>query len=435
MQLLSARGAQKKKDESKKLQMYSKQWLPGDTMRVFVPIFWQDGKPEIAVGAVWGHNVSDIKGLGLHTAFIPSTTEFDENATPIGIPDITYQFSQIARIFVNGAKAIEENNITKKPWPNEASRKEALKALEEKYDTKNNRKAVKPIIGRANFLIFTEVLSIKLTNDIPNPETIALSSMPLSNQTINRLYAILDDPKYTPEEGDEFLEIEWKYPVNADKTESARQATPSGLSREYVFKTQFPEIYPTVAAQFGAVMRSADTIVRRATRSIDPSKVRAALTQYAILNSEYVDAIIEEDEELLLKHVDLVQELDMTRAISNTDLVEKIQKAIVEMEVKRPNISASIPTPATEPVSSTVAEQPVAATMPDPLAPVEGAPTMQSIMSEAASSTEMSGVTPASLETPLTSATPSIQSLMNNVNNAGADSEFEDVDLDLTTSV
>ena len=159
---LSARGAQRTKDESKKLQMYSKQWLPGDTLRVFYPIYWENGKPEIAVGAVWGHNVSDIKKLGLKTAFIPSTTEFDENAMPIGQPDIPYQFSQIARVFVNGMKAAEEEAVAKKNWPTEAARKDALKSIEEKYDAKNNTKAVKPIIGKAMYYITTEVVSIKV---------------------------------------------------------------------------------------------------------------------------------------------------------------------------------------------------------------------------------------------------------------------------------
>ena len=52
---LTARGAQKTRNESRKLSMYSKQWAPGDTLRVFYPIFWVDGKPEINVGALYGH--------------------------------------------------------------------------------------------------------------------------------------------------------------------------------------------------------------------------------------------------------------------------------------------------------------------------------------------------------------------------------------------
>ena len=59
----------------------------------------------MAVGAVWGHQVSDIKGLGLKTSFIPSTTEFDADGQPIGQPDITYQFSMIAKVFIDGRKA------------------------------------------------------------------------------------------------------------------------------------------------------------------------------------------------------------------------------------------------------------------------------------------------------------------------------------------
>ena len=100
---LSARGAQKTRNESKKLSMYSKQWAPGDTLRVLYPVYWENGRPELAVGAVWGHSVSDIKGLGLKTAFIPSTNSFNEDGEPIGPADITYQFSMIAGAFVQGS--------------------------------------------------------------------------------------------------------------------------------------------------------------------------------------------------------------------------------------------------------------------------------------------------------------------------------------------
>ena len=165
---ITAKGAQKTRDESRKLPMYSKQWLPGDTLRVFYPIDWEDGHPEIVAGAVWGHSVSDIKGLGLKTAFIPSLTDFDENAQPIGKPDITYQFSQIARVFVDGQKAIEEAEIMQKNWPTESARKEALKAHEEKFDAKNNMKAVKPIIGKVQYYISTEVCCIKYVNNMFN---------------------------------------------------------------------------------------------------------------------------------------------------------------------------------------------------------------------------------------------------------------------------
>lgn len=408
---LSARGAQRKREESKKLSMYSKQWLPGDVLRVFYPIYWVDGKPEIAVGAIWGHSVSDIKGLGLKTAFIPSTTEFDENAMPIGPADITYQFSQIAKVFVNGAKRVEEQAVMSKNWPNESSRKEALKAIEDKYDTKNNRQAVRPIIGKAQYYISTEVLSIKLVNEVPNTDSIAVTSAPLSNQTIDRLYAIMSDPKYAPQEGDQFLEVEWKYPTNSDKGESARSAAPVGLTPEYRIMNQFPDAYSKLESMMPNVIRDSASITRRATRSVDPSRVRAALTQYAFLKSEYLDAADEEDAETLCKHCDLVKELDIVRTITNQELVGKIQSAIAEMNVAAPVVPSSIPTPA-EPVPQIAPAAPV---VPTPAAPVVPEP--------------VAPAAPVVPDLPITPGAPSLNNLLNNVNNAGIDEgAMQDVD-------
>ena len=411
---LSARGAQKKREESKKLNMFSKQWLPGDTLRVFYPIYWENGKPEIAVGAIYGHSVSDIKGLGLKTAFIPSTTEFDENALPIGPADITYQFSKIAKVFVNGAKRVEEQAVMNKNWPNESARKEALKAIEEKYDAKNNMKAVKPIIGRVQYYISTEVLSVKLVNDAPNDETIAVTSAPLSNQTIDRLYTIMADPKYAPEEGAEFLEVEWKYPVDPDKSASARKAAPAGVTSDYRMVNQHPDSYKKLESMFPTVVRDSETITRRATRTVDPAKVRAALTQYAFLKSEFLDAADEEDAETLCSHCDLIKELDIVRAITNAELVGKIQSAIKDMEIQHPTSPESIPTP----------EEPTRVDA--PLNPVQAQEVAQSQPAEPApmSNTEL----------PLTAGAPSLSSLLNNVNNISANASAME-DIDFTTEV
>lgn len=421
---LSARGAQRTKDESKKLQMYSKQWLPGDTLRVFYPIYWEDGKPEIAVGAVWGHNVSDIKKLGLKTAFIPSTTQFDENAMPIGQPDITYQFSQIARVFVNGMKAAEEQVVAKKNWPTEAARKDALKSIEEKYDAKNNSKAVRPIIGKAMYYITTEVVSIKIVNGQPVQDSIAVSSAPLSSSVITKLYSILDDPKYAPEQGDTFVEIEWKYPAGTDKSECGRTASLNGLTGEYRLQTQFPDAYAAVASRFPTVATNCETIVRRATRAVDPAKVRQALTQYTFIESEYLDNVSDEDEETLLKHVDLIKELDATRALSNQDLITKINNALAEMEAQR--VDAPVPNISSDSLASAV-QQASTQAAPDlgvPKVPDLGAPTVPDLSAPTMPGQAPTATAPVMPDVQIpqpTASTPDINSLLNNAHNAGAD--------------
>lgn len=418
---LSARGAQKTRNESKKLSMYSKQWLPGDVLRTFYPIYWdENGEPQIAVGAVWGHNVSDIKGLGLKTAFIPSTTDFDENALPIGPADITYQFSRIAQLFVNGQKKADEAAIARKNWPNEAARKEALKAIEVKYDTKNNMQAVKPIIGRAQYYISTEVISIKVVNGMAQADSVAITSCPLSNQTIDRLYGILDDPKYKPQPGENFLEVEWKYPVNTDKGQSAKAATPAGLTAEYRLSNQDPAGYQKVEAMFGQVATDSDTIKRRATRSVDMNRVKQAIAMYSFLNAEYLDIIDEEDEETLMKNVELIKELDVTRALTNTELVGKINAELAKVAEMSPVVE--MPSVNFSDVASNVA---AAATPSESTTPVPPVTSMDPLASATA-------VDPLASAFAAVTGAPSLQSLMQSSNNAATDeANIQDVNLDV----
>ena len=407
---LSARGAQKTREESKKLSMYSKQWLPGDTLRVYYPLMKSEGVWDIVVGAVWGHSVSDIKGLGLKTAFIPSLTKFDENATPIGNPDITYQFSLIAKAFVEGQKAKEEAAVMAKNWPTDAARKDALKKIEEKFDTKNNMKAVKPIISKAQYMITTEVLCVKYVNGAPQVDSAAVVSAPLSNLNIDRLYAILNNAKYFDVDGDfGFLEVEWAYPANPDKGQSAKAAAPAGVTPEYRMAAQFPEAFNQIKSMFDMVSTDSETIARRATRKVDENKIKQALTQYSFLNSEFLDEMPAETADNFIKHADLVKELDVIRALTNATLIEKLNAELATITATRvpdavPDLSnggsftqdlagasATTNTPAVHAVETPIATVPTQETttpaadirVPD-LSLAAGAPNLQQLMNNSA---------------------------------------------------
>lgn len=365
---LSAMGAQKTRSDSKKLRMYSKQWAPGDTLRVYYPIFWENNQPQIAVGAIWGHNVSDIKGLGLKTAFIPSTMEFTESGDPIGSPDITYQFSMIAPAILRGEHARREASIMKKSYPTEAARREALSSLDAEYGQNGKQ----PIISRARYFISTEVLSIKLVNGVPDKETIGISAAPLSDQTITKLYSLMNDSKYRPNPDDTFFEVEWKYPVNPDKGEAGRAATCSGITPEYRLQVTCPSEYALLQGFFDNIMTDSDSITRRATRMVDPVRVKNALVQYSFLHSEDIDAVSDDDTSILCNNADLLKELDISRALVNTDLKSKILQAISDIE-------------ATEPAAPVIPEL-TAPAAPAPEAPlpdlsnVTGAPTLDNLL-------------------------------------------------------
>lgn len=427
--MLSARGAQKTREDSKKLQMYSKQWLPGDTLRLYIPVFYHDGIWDIAVGAIWGHKVNDFEGIGLKTTFIPSLTEFDENGDPVGPPDITYQFSKIARVFIDGQRAREEEKLQNKKWPTEAARKDALQKLDYQYDTKNNIKAIKPAISAANYYISTEVLCLKMVNDVPVNDSLAVASFPLSSQRIDQLYAILQDTKYMPDEGDEFLEVEWKYPVNPDKASSARAANPSGLTHEYRLINKHPETYKIVSGMFNMVSHDADSIVRRATKKIDEARIRGALTQYCIMNSEDIDACNADNEEVLLRNASLIHELRLDQAIANEELIAKLNEELAKRTAEEASTVANLG----ESAIAGVQQQPALGTQqpdlgaatqnigvqeqPDLGAAVQQNPTAQNNIAE-----QVQGVTGA----------PSMQSLLNNPNLADmGEGEMGDINLDM----
>lgn len=392
---LSAKGAQKTRNESKKLSMYSKQWSPGDTLRVLYPIFWENGKPELSVGAIWGHSVADIKGLGLKTAFIPSTNEFNADGEPIGPPDITYQFSRIAPAFVAGSKKIKEDSIMKKNFPTEAARREALNNLDHEYDTKNNMNAVKPIIGRAQYYVSTEVMSVKIVNGIPDKETIMVTSAPLSDEQIDKIYALMGDSKYAPMEGDEFFEVERKYPVNTDKGQSGKASTVSGLTPEYRLSATNPDVWALMQDRMPSIATEAESISRRATRSIDPVRIRQALTAWAFMHSEDLDAAEGETLDVLTNNAAVIKELDLARALTNDAVKKSVTDAIAKLDalaVAEPAIQtndsvaddiAALAQTLSQPAAESVQEPAPAAddsvSLPD-LSGITTAPTIQSLL-------------------------------------------------------
>lgn len=381
--ILGASGLKRVKDSSQKLRNYSKEWNPGDTMRVIFPVCQINSTWEIVAGGVWGHKVNDFEGIGLKSTFLPSLTQFDENGTPVGRPDVTYQFANIAQCFVDGMYHQEEAALLAKNFPSEASRIEALSKLKHKYDTKNNQKAIKPAVSRATFFITTEVLSIKMLNGAPVLDSANVVSFPLSSQRIEQLYMLLNNPKFAPVEGDTYWEIEISYPTNSDKGESGRAALPVGLTTEFRLRNQFADTWKQLEGKLSVISTDSDTIVRRATRSVSEDKIRGALSQYCLMNSQHLDNAPEESIDQLVKNASVVKELGFLRTLSNMELVDKLkaefdvinssQPALIpEVAIPAPDLGAmaNAPTPAPAPVV------PEPAPAPAPAVPDLGATTI-----------------------------------------------------------
>lgn len=338
---LSATGAQKTRQESKKLMGYSKQWSPGDTMRVIYPIFWENGNPEFAVGAVWGHAVNDVKTLGLKTTFIPSLMNINSDGEIVGPPDITYQFSKIASVFVRGQKALEESRLMSKKWNSETQKKDAILALEAKFDTKNNRDAVKPIIGPLKYLITTEVLSYKIVNGAPVEESVSINSAPLSDDTITKITALLNNKQFRPEVGVTFFELEWFYPTDPDKGQSGRKATVSGVTPDYSTASKFPSLWPDIEQRIKTLATESETIAKRATHKVDERKILTAITNYSFTNSEFLDSVIDDDKDILLSQAWLLREMSIVRGLENQSLIDDINAKFEELKTAE---AAKLPT-------------------------------------------------------------------------------------------
>ena len=350
---LSVNQALKTKNEAKKLSMFSKQWTPGDVIRAVYPIFWDDesGTWQLLAGAVWGYRVGDIKALNLHTAFIPALTEFDENGNPVGTPDIAFKFSRIARAFVSGQKAAKEAAILNKKFPTEAMRKEALEKVANEFDSKNNRNAVRPIISSPSYLITTECITYSYKNERVDTSTATLVSQPLSDKNIRRLTEIVSDIKYTPDHVDQavdYIEVEWNFPSDPSKAQSSMASTVTGLSTEMRTATKDPETWKKLMPTINLLADDSSVIVKRATRRVDENKLQQALTAYSVMQSEDLDAlnIVENEQDIdsLVRNLDILDELQITKTISNTEILNKLEEAKAKQHSST-DVSESIPNP------------------------------------------------------------------------------------------
>lgn len=328
------------RNNAKQLMGFSKQWNAGDTLRAFYPIGWdKNGKPQLAVGALWAHAINDAKALGLQAITIPSTCKFDRYGTLLTEPDITYQFSKIAPAFLEGQHQLEIAEIENKTWPDNATQRTAISECDMKY-SKDAKNPIRPIIGTAKYNIYVEVASVKLVNDVPDTKTFAVSTQSVSNQLMNELYMILEDKKYKLKPGDRFLEVEWQYPVNSNKSESGRLAKPNGIATEYKLETQFPEQFKLMQPFLDQLSMDPEAIQHHAVKSLDMQRVRGALAKFAYRNSACLDILEGDAYDVLIRNAQAVEALDFRWAIKNEKLLGDIDKKLAELKAKDEDIDA-----------------------------------------------------------------------------------------------
>lgn len=356
---LTLTAALKQKESRTKLGTFSKQWAPGNTYRVFYPIVANEetGQYEYTVGGVWGYAVNDMKELGIKTTFIPALMGVDENGELLGNLDITGQFASIAPVFVASAKEKELQEIGEKNFPSEELRKEALKRIETKYD-KDNLKAVKPVIGRLSMKLAIEAVMVPIVNQVLQIDKAVVVSQPLSTKKARTLIDLLSDPKYAPQAGDAFFEVEYNYPMDTDKGRSGNSVTISGLTQEYKTAVAAPTDYARLKSKLDSLARDEETIVRHCTTNVNESKIRQCITSYAFMHSADLEHCSEDNAETLAKNVNIIKEISLMQAIQPGALKAKLEEALAKQ----------VDEVATEAI-------------PEAVLPAEGAPSLDSLIS------------------------------------------------------
>lgn len=370
---IGAMKATQTRQANQRLTNFSGTWLPGNTLRVYYPVFFDEETQamQLLVGAIYGYKVNDMKALGLKTIFIPSVTPIDENAEPIGDPDILYRFSKIAPIFVNGRKASEIDAVNRRNWPDENMHRNALQEIENKYDMANNMNAVKPVIGKLDYMITTEALVVPMVNGVPQTEAAKLVSQPLNNKKITALTTILNEARFEISKDATYLEVEWNFPVDTSKAKSAQNATISGLTSEYRLENQYPDQFAKIKPMLGGISDDSDVIIKRAVKYVDENKIKQALTIYSVTNSTDMLSLNDESVERLCKSADLVKTLGIYGTLPEGALKEKLADALRQTE--------SVTTSATPELPKDSTPTPAA-----PVAVTAGVPALDSLLDSAA---------------------------------------------------
>lgn len=369
-------GAVQSREATQKLRMFSKQWEPGSTVRAYYRTFMDEDTEmrQITAGTCWGHKVNDMKKLGLKTTFIPSLCNYDENGDPVGEPDILNRFSRLAPLFIEGEKFNRLRDAELKEYPQETLRREAIKTIEEEYDVKNNRQAIKPVISRPTLLITLEVLVVPFKDDKPQMDAAVIACQPVSNKIAKQLDAILRNKRYAPIDENGFLEVEWAFPMDTDKGNSGANVTPVGLDEKYAFRTQFPDLYPQLISLCSGLAEDSDMVRRRATSGVSEQAIKQAFMNYSFMYSQNLGYCMADDNlsEGVMKNVDLIKELDVARAVKDPVFTERYNKELAE------HAAEDLPAPV-----ETVEPAPAATAAPSP-APAPQAPTITGILSQQA---------------------------------------------------
>lgn len=288
---ISMSDAQRSKDETKRINAFSKLWNKGETWMVFYPlgIFGEGEKQhaDVIVNTTFGNKINDFNGIGIKRAFIPFNGEVVDGAPKHGC--LANDFARIARAILKGDEQLEIEKAKKNKMLAKSAETLALKIAEihEKY--KNER----PSIGGFTKIITTECVGIKLNSEgVPDPQTAALASQELSADRIAKFSRILKDPNCKFTVDDKYLVVTYAFGVQERKQE-AGNVDPQGVKPEDRPEIKYPEIWNQFVHVLESMASDSTMIAKRNSNftPVDDDVLISALASYIVDKVESIEAV------------------------------------------------------------------------------------------------------------------------------------------------
>ena len=300
---LSGRNALRTRQQSRRLGGFGQMWKSGEQGIVYYPLTkTEDGQLDVLVASCWGHNINP-KEVGLKRIFVP-TLSIIEDGVP-KVPDITYQFSKIAPLFLAGAKESKVANIMAKNM-SESQRKTVLKKIDEDFEK------LSPVVGKLRMVISTECVYVPLdSNGNPDVEKARLVSQDLSDARLNAILAILDNKQFGVEPDATYVEVMYSFGTSNVRQEDGK-VTPTGVTKEYSLQNRFPNDWPRIDQLLTGLPDTSETIEKRNSsfHMVEEGEISSAIASYSAIESGSLDSLSsEEDLDRLKKNAEIVSRL------------------------------------------------------------------------------------------------------------------------------
>lgn len=332
---LSGNEALKTKQEKKRFPNFGKKWKSGDKLRVLYPVFWDEINEEWAVliGKIWGHkiDINEVQ-IGGKRFFVPSNSEI-HNGEPTR-QDALYQFSKIARLFIDGEKMaeLEKNRIKSK---GDSTLQRSLDAkTEEKFKDK------KPAVQRLDLLITTECLAIPLnSDDTVDVDNVGMVTQETSEAKLNALKAILRDPAFAPKSHDaKYIEVQYTFGSTNDKKVDGK-VDPKGVTYEYTTEFRSPDVWKSkIEPMLDSIPDDSELIMKRNSsyKRVSEEVILAGLTTYALQHSDGLSGVVTAEQlDTVKRNAEFIISLNLPLEAGKASAVLEdyaTSKAVVPME-------------------------------------------------------------------------------------------------------